>query len=256
MISGFGPGALAILLPLVFLSGLVDAIAGGGGLISLPAYLLAGVPAHFAVATNKISSSMGLVVSTARYVRRGNADWALAIPSAALSVLGAMLGARLNLLVPERVIRILLVALLPVAAFIVLRKRELSPASEIPRTRQFAAVCLLSALIGAYDGFYGPGAGTFLLLGFTGLAGLSVQTSSANMKIANICSNSGALVVYLLSGQALIPLGLVAGIAAVLGQYVGSGFVIRKGVTAVRPVILIVLTLLFLRVVLELTGIL
>ncbi len=256
MIAGCTYGALLILLPLVFLSGFVDAIAGGGGLISLPAYLLAGIPAHLAVATNKISSSMGLAVSTARYIRRGNADWALAIPSAALSVLGAMLGARLNLLVPERVIRVLLVALLPVAAIVVLRRRELSPAEEVPRARQFTAVCVLSVLIGAYDGFYGPGAGTFLLLGFTGLAGLSVQTASANMKIANICSNSGALAVYLLSGQALVPLGLMAGLAAILGQYAGSGLVLRKGVVAVRPVILIVLALLFARVILELAGIL
>lgn len=257
MIFGIAWQTLVVVVPLVFLSGLMDAIAGGGGLISLPAYLIAGVSPHQAVATNKLSSTMGLTVSTGRYLAKGFVDWGLAVPSAILGVLGAALGAKLILLIPESVMRYFLVAVLPIVAVLVLKKRsfediELAP---VPRRRQLIIVSAASLVIGAYDGFYGPGTGTFMLLVLTQFAHLSVQQASGNVKIMNIASNLGSLTVFLLNGRAIVPLGLMAGVAAVAGQYIGSGLVISNGGKIVRPIVLCVLGLLFLRVILELVGV-
>ena len=248
---------LAVIVPLVFLSGLMDAIAGGGGLISLPAYLLAGVPPHQAVATNKLSSSIGTTISTARYIKNGCVDWPLAVPSAVLAILGAAAGARLILFVPESVMRYFLIAVLPLVALLVLKKRDFSAleCEPLPRGRQFAIVSAASLTIGMYDGFYGPGTGTFMLLVLTQMAHLSVRTASGNVKIMNLSSNLGSLAVFLLKGQAILPLGLIAGAAALAGQYIGAGLVLTNGAKVVRPIVLVVLALLFLRVILELAGV-
>ena len=107
---------LLIICPLVFLAGFVDAIAGGGGLISLPAYLLAGLPPHAAIATNKMSSTIGTCASTARYLKNGFVDWQAAVPCMVMAILGANLGARLILLIPQQYIQYLLLGTLPVCS--------------------------------------------------------------------------------------------------------------------------------------------
>ena len=157
-----------IVCPLVFLGGLVDAVAGGGGLIALPAYLIAGVPAHLALA-NKLSSAMGTVVSAFRLWRAGFLNIRKSLPAIVCSLLGSAAGAHLALLVPERVFELILVGLLPIAAFFVLSKRAVMSNDEgiITAREQLVILCIASLICGAYDGFYGPGAGTLMLLAFT-----------------------------------------------------------------------------------------
>lgn len=238
--------------PLVFLAGLVDSIAGGGGLISLPAYLICGVPAHSALATNKLSSCIGTMVSTARYIKRGFVNWKLALPSIVLAIFGSMLGAWLVLLVDERIVQYMLLGCLPVIAFFVLRKKDMEAPEEarkaIPWRRQMAIVLSASLLIGCYDGFYGPGTGTFLLLVYTQLAKLDIRTASGNVKLVNLSSNFGSLIVFLSKGESIVPLGLVAGAFCLLGHYIGAGMVIKNGGKVVKPIILVVMLLLFIKV--------
>ena len=112
-----------IVCPLLFLAGFVDSIAGGGGLISLPAYLLAGLPTHLAIGTNKLSSACGTSLTTIRFIRKGLVRWKLALPGVAAAMLGSSLGSRLSLAADERLIRGLLLAVLPIAAFLVLNPR-------------------------------------------------------------------------------------------------------------------------------------
>lgn len=240
---------LLIVCPLVFLAGLVDSIAGGGGLIALPAYLLTGLPPHTAIATNKLSSAIGTTVSTARLIR--HLDLPLAAVSVICALLGSSLGSRLSLLVSERVIEYMLIPILLVVAYYVLRKKNLGTESEetvIPRSRMYILSAMASLLIGCYDGFYGPGTGTFLLLIFTGLLKLNVLTASANMKAVNLASNIGALAVYLLNGKVLFALGIPAALFSLAGHYVGSGLVVKNGAKIVRPIILVVLGILFCRI--------
>jgi len=114
MASGYSYWLLFIICPLIFLASLIDAVAGGGGLISLPAYLLAGIPPHNAIATNKLSSGIGTCASTARFIKNKCVDWPTAIPSAALAILGSIAGAKLVLAIDEMVVRYIMLAILPV----------------------------------------------------------------------------------------------------------------------------------------------
>ena len=245
------PLSFLIVCPLLFLAGLVDSIGGGGGLISLPAYLLAGLPVHQAIATNKLSSTCGTTLSTVRFLRHGLINLKLALPAAAAAFAGSALGARLSLLVSEEVMKYILFAVLPVAAFFVLNRHLFQDrGGEAVADCRTLIVCVLSALvIGAYDGFYGPGTGTFLIIAFTVFARMSVSAANAQAKVINLTSNITSLAVFLLNGQVVFLLGLAGALCNMAGNYVGSGLALTRGAKIVRPVILAVLLLLFLKII-------
>ena len=217
---------LLIICPLVFLAGFVDAIAGGGGLISLPAYLLAGLPPHQAIATNKMSSTIGTCASTARYLKNGYVDWQAAIPCMVMAILGANFGARLK----------------PIQS-------GEQPESTMPRSRQLILAAAFSLIIGLYDGLYGPGTGTFLLMLYTGLCKMSLERASGTVKLVNLSSNITSFVLFLTTGQVLVTLGLISGGFCLLGHVIGSGMMMKNGSKIVRPVIITVLALLFIKVI-------
>jgi len=239
----------------VFLAGFMDGIAGGGGLISVPAYFLAGLPAHLTLGTNKLSSCIGTAVSAGRFIRGGYVNWKLGIPSVALALVGAHFGTRLQLTVDERYLKWVLLIVLPVVALVVLRQRKLpEEPGRIEAKKQAAIVLGASLLIGTYDGFYGPGTGTFLLLIFCHLGKLDLRTAAGNVKLVNLASNLGALVTSLLSGKVFIALGLIAAVASVAGHYIGSGLAIKDGSKIVRPMVLAVLGILAAKVIWELVA--
>lgn len=240
----------------VFCASFMDAIGGGGGIISLPSYLLAGFPVHFALGTNKLSSCIGTVASTVRYVKNGCVDWLLAVPSIILALFGAHLGTRMQLSVDERYLKLMLLVVLPVIAVVLLKKKDL-PGKRLQINEWLRRVIVwgFSLVVGTYDGFYGPGTGTFLLLAYCYLARLDVRTASGNVKLVNLASNVGALATSLAAGRVLIPLGLLAAVFSTTGQYLGAGLALKNGSKIVRPVILIVLVLLCTKVILELLGI-
>lgn len=248
------PITLLIVCPLVFLAGLVDSIAGGGGLISLTAYLLAGLPAHAALGTNKLSSSIGTVVATARMARAGYIKLKLAIPAAIGAIAGSAIGAKLALLTPDSIFQVLLVFALPFVAFAVLRKRaiEVPENAVISPRKQYVIVAVASVLLGGYDGFYGPGTGTFMLIAFTAAAKLPVKQASGEVKVANLASNVAALVTFFMHGAVWVGLGLVAAVFSIAGNYLGAGMVMKDGTKIVRPIIVVVLGLLFVKVIFDL----
>jgi uncharacterized membrane protein YfcA len=237
----------------VFLASFMDAIAGGGGIISVPTYLLAGVPMHMALGTNKVSSGIGTAVSTARFIKNGYIDWKLGIPSVALALVGSFVGTSIQLMIDEVYLQYLLLIVLPVVAFVVLRQRQFpEERGEIDRRKQCTIVWLASFVVGAYDGFYGPGTGTFLLLIYCNLAKMDVRTAGGNVKLVNLSSNIGAFVTSLRSGQVFLVLGLIGAVTSIAGHYVGSGLAIKNGSKIVRPTVVIVLILLAVKVVYEL----
>ena len=237
----------------VFLAAFVDGIAGGGGIISVPAYLLAGLPPHLTLGTNKLSSCIGTAVSTGRYIKGGFIDWKLGIPAVLLALLGAHVGTRLQLIVDENWLKWMLLIVLPLVAFAVLRdKRRPEEPGEIAPRRQMLIVWAAALLIGCYDGFYGPGTGTFLLLIFCRLGRMDLRTASGNVKLVNLASNIGALVTSLLSGKVFLALGLIAAAVSMLGHFLGSGLAIKDGSKIIRPIILLVLALLAVKIVSEL----
>ena len=174
------PRMFLIICPLLFLAGLVDAIGGGGGLISLPAYLLSGVPMHNAIATNKLSSTCGTTLATVRFIKEGLVNWKLSIPTVIFAVLGSSLGANLSMKVSDSVMETVLFVVLPVVAFIVLNPKLFhdNAEHEVVLDKKLWATAIVSAfLVGVYDGFYGPGTGTFLLIAFCYLAKSSLHIS-------------------------------------------------------------------------------
>ena len=241
-----------IVCPLVFLAGFVDAIGGGGGLISLPAYYLAGVPIHHAIATNKLSSATGTLISTIRIGKSVKIRWKLIAPAVVMALIGSYLGTRLSILTDEKILRQVLLIVLPVVAFFVLRKNSLiSEKTERLEAKKEQLIVWTSALIiGTYDGFYGPGTGTFLLIMFMGLAHLTSMESAAYTKIlsSNVCS----MVTFLLGGHILLLLGLTASVFSIAGHYVGAGMVLKNGTKVIRPIILVVLALLFIKIIFNL----
>lgn len=242
-----------IVCPMVFLASFVDAAAGGGGLISLPAYLLAGVPMHNAIATNKFSSATGTAISTIRLCRNRFVDWGLAFPCVSMALFGSYIGANLALRASDALLRYMLIPVLPVVCFYVLRKKELGEEkAEIARKKQWLICAASSLAVGCYDGFYGPGTGTFLLLLYTGAAKMDVRRASGNMKLANLSSNVMALVVFLFSGKIFLPLGVAASVFSIAGHYMGSGLVMKNGSKVVRPLILVVMVLLFVKILFDL----
>lgn len=241
-----------IVCPLVFLAGLVDSIAGGGGLISLPAYLIAGVPPHMALGTNKLGSSMGTTISTLRFAKNGYIKGKIALCSAVMALAGSALGANLTLLLSENIIRHMMIVVLPIVAFYVLRNKSMGDnelTGTIPERKVFAISLAAAFAIGAYDGFYGPGTGTFLILILTGAARMGIRQASGITKVINLSANVAALVTFILNGKVIFPLGLAAGIFCIAGHYIGSGMVVNNGQKIVRPVVLIVLVILFIKII-------
>ena len=242
-----------IVCPLVFLAGFVDSIAGGGGIISLPAYLLAGIPVHNALATNKLSSLFGAVAATLRFWRNNCVDALFILPSVLAALMGSAMGTRLLLLIDERYLQYILMAVLPITAYYILRKKKSIDIDiqSLSKKQVYSIAAVISFFLGAYDGFYGPGTGTFLILLYTGLAKMDVRTAAGNSKFVNLASNTASFVVFMVNGKVLFTLGLTAALFSIAGSYIGAGLVIKRGSNIVRPIILVVLALLFVKIIYE-----
>ena len=228
-----------LVCPLACLAGFVDAVAGGGGLISLPAYLMAGLPAHVAIGTNKLSSAMGTALSVGKLARRGYVPWKRALVLAVGSLAGSAAGASLALRLDDEAFRRVMLVILPVTAAYLLWGKGVGGGPPPPPP---------ALGVGVYDGFYGPGTGTFLLLLLTAAAHLPLATANGVAKVLNLTTNLTGLSLFWLHGQVLLPLGLAAGACGLVGNWLGTTFFLEKGGRGVKPVMLGVLALFFLRV--------
>lgn len=241
-----------IVCPFLFLAGLIDAIGGGGGLISLPAYLIAGLPPHAAVATNKMSSTCGTALATFRFIKNKLVNFKLAVPSVIAAIIGSTIGANLSLSVSEDIMLYVMVGILPICAFLVLNKKLFHDGGKDEVTlnkRTYITATVTAFIIGMYDGFYGPGTGTFLIIAFTIFAKLSIKTANAQAKVINLTSNITSLVIFLLNGEVILTVGLAAAACNMIGGYIGAGLVMKNGAKIVKPSIIFVLILLTLKVV-------
>ena len=239
----------AIVCPLVFLAGFIDSIAGGGGLISLPAYYLAGLPAPLAAGTNKLSAGVGTIASTFRYIRGGKVLWRVGLLGAAGAIPGSWLGALLLQAIPEAAVRTMVVAAIPMMAAVVLRQRSGISVRRVPVQWDLPMAAAIGFGIGFYDGLVGPGTGTFLIIAFTMLLGMEGVMASGTAKIVNLSSNISALLTLLTTGNVLFALGLPAALCGVVGNWLGAGLTMKKGTRVIRTVLLVVLALLLAKMV-------
>lgn len=240
---------------MVGVAGFVDSIGGGGGLISLPAYVMGGLPVHQAIATNKMSSSLGTSVAAFHYWKSGYMKWQICVPAIACTIIGAYFGSRLNLIIDEKVLSAILIFLLPlIAIYVVFGKKSLQDSQESRYGKKITIlICSITALvIGFYDGFYGPGTGTFLMIVFSGICRLSLNESAGTTKAVNLTSNYISLAVYIYNAQVMYPLGICAGICNMIGCYIGSHTFSKNGSKITRPIILFVLVIFCVKLLYEL----
>lgn len=237
-----------IVCPLVFLGGFVDAVAGGGGLISLPAYMLAGLSPIEAIGTNKFSACCGTAVATWRYSRCGFIHWRHLIVAVILALVGSWLGARLALLVEGEIFKIIMLVIVPIVAAFVLNKRTLMKYRlPFPPMKTDVIVSIIAFFIGCYDGFYGPGTGTFLMLLLVGVAHISLQEAVGTTKVINLATNFASLTVFLAHGVVLFPLAIVAALFGIAGNYLGANHFSKRGVGFVKPLTVVVLAIFFIK---------
>ncbi|WP_434622152.1 TSUP family transporter [Tabrizicola sp. M-4] len=234
---------LALLLILAaFLAGFVDSIAGGGGLISVPALLLAGASPIEALATNKLQGTFGAATATVTYARAGHVDLRGQLGMAVISAIGGGLGALVAHLIPVGVLRVVMpVVLVAVALFFAL-KPGLSDADRVERIRPGVFAVTAVPLIAAYDGFFGPGTGSFFMLAFVMLAGYGVLKATAHTKLLNFASNIGSLAVFIPSGAMWWVVGLCMAAAQVLGAAIGARLAMRVGARLIKPLLVVTST--------------
>lgn len=245
-----------IVFPLVFLAGFIDSIAGGGGLISLPAYYLIGLPPDMAAGTNKMSAFFGTAVATGRYAANRSIPWKEGIWALAGAVPFSFLGAELLKMMDAQLVKIsVLVALPIVAVFVLLNKDALKPRDLIGKKNRLPACFAIGALIGLYDGLVGPGTGTFLQLLFVSVIGMEALMGSGAARLVNLGSNVAALISMALGGRVLYQLAIPAAAFGMLGNYLGSSLAIAKGSKVIRSILILVLALLMLKLLMDVMGI-
>jgi len=241
------PMILLALAGVGLLAGFVDAIAGGGGMIALPALLSAGLPPVAALATNKLQSMFGTSMAAYTYWRGGFVSIKALLPAMALTYAGSLLGAIAVKQINTSLLDIAVpVALIGIAVYFLFAP-NLSDADKAARLSFPRWVPLMGFAIGFYDGIFGPGTGSFLTIGFVMLFGLGMIRASGNTKILNLVSNLAALTIFIPSGDVVWPAGLAMAAGQLIGGYVGARTGIRFGAKIIRPLVVVVSIALALR---------
>jgi uncharacterized protein len=238
---------VAVLSAVAFVAGLVDAIAGGGGLLTFPALLTSGLPAHVALGTNKGQSVFGAAAALARYARAGLVDKEQATRTFPAGFVGALAGAGLVLLVQPGVLRPVVLVLLVGAAVFVAQLRDVAPRARVVGSRARLVALVIAFGIGTYDGFFGPGTGTFLFVAFVSLLGATAERATADAKVVNFASNLASVVIFGLRGVIVWKLALPMAAGQAAGAWVGAHLAVKVGAKLIRAMVLAVVVALVVR---------
>ncbi len=245
---------VVLLVCAAFVAGFVDAIAGGGGLITMPMLLLAGASPIEALATNKLQGSFGAATAVVAYARAGHVKPMQQLGMALMAALAGAAGAVVAHLMPADALRIIMpVVLVAVALFFAL-KPGLSDADRVERIKPAVFAFTAVPLVGAYDGFFGPGAGSFYMLGFVMLAGFGVLKATAHTKMLNFASNIGSLLLFAVGGGVWWGVGLAMAVAQIGGAALGARLAMRVGARLIKPLLVVTSTALALRLLWQVWG--
>lgn len=242
---------LSVLFAAAFIAGLVDAIAGGGGLITVPALLAVGLPPQMALGTNKLQASFGSGSAMFHFIRAGRINLRDCIGGVIWTGIGAGLGAWAVQLLDPGLLRPLIPWLLAAIAIYTLLTPKLGQDDIHTRWSSGPFYLVFGISIGFYDGFLGPGTGSFWAMAFMLVLGYSLVRATAYTKVMNFTSNATALLFFLLAGQVQIVVGLVMGVGQFLGARIGARLVIRKGASFVRPVFITMVLAVLIKLILQ-----
>lgn len=241
-----------LLLAAGFVAGFIDSIAGGGGLITLPALMLAGVPPVTALATNKVQGLFGAGMAAITYARKGHVNLKQQVKPALIAFTASLLGALCVNALPTDLIRWFLPVLLVAIALFFALKPGLDDVDRYQRLTPLVFSLTFVPLVGFYDGLLGPGAGAFYMLAFVSMAGQGILKATAHTKLLNFASNVGGLAGFLLVLSPLWLVGIMMGTAQIAGAYVGASLAARIGSKLIKPLLVIASCAMAIKLVIDL----
>lgn len=229
---------LFIICVLGFLAAAVDAIAGGGGLISLPALLMVGVPPHLALGTNKFAASLASLNSSITFARSGKVHFTLVKWQIPFTFIGAALGVWAVLSVSSEFLNKAVLILILLVGIYTMAHKNLGLENKFQglNANNMVIGCLFALSLGFYDGFFGPGTGSFLIFAFITVFGFDFVAASANSKVLNFTSNFASLLLFAWNGKILFSYGIPMALFMILGSFVGTKLAIQRGAKLVKPI--------------------
>lgn len=248
---------LCFLCPAIFVAMFIDSIAGGGGIITIPAYLITGLPITTTYGTNKVVACIGTAFSAGNYIRKNCVNWIIAVPAVIGALIGSYCGAQLTLHLSQDVLQVVLVVILPVVAIFMIFNRGFGEDSAKEMHSKRTMIILgffIGLVIGCYDGFFGPGTGMFLSLAFVGLERLNLIYATGTTKVVNLASNFAAVVAYVMAGVVDFKIALPCMVCSIAGSLLGSQCAIKKGAKFIKSIMVVAAMLLLVKIIVDFFG--
>jgi len=244
---------IAALCAVGFVAAAVDAIAGGGGIINLPAIMAAGIPAHFALGTNKFASSFGAITSAYTYTKSGKVSIALMKYAVPCTLIGAAIGVQTVLQINQRYLQGAIIVLVLATAIYTILKKDFGSKDNFKGVtkKNSLYVCLIAFSLGFYDGFFGPGTGSFLIFLFIKVLGFDFTIASGNSKVLNFVSNITSLVMFAINGKIYFYVGIPMGLSMIVGARVGSKIAIKNGAKVIKPIFITIALALIVKLLVD-----
>jgi len=229
-----------------FVAGFIDSVAGGAGLVLVPSFILAGLPPQMALGQEKLVSTLGTFSAIFNFFRSKKILWSFVAIGVPVALIGAFIGTKAILYLDENIVGQIIVFMMPLGLlFSFLPKKDSSQKVEITKFKKMVIFPFVAFIIGFYDGFFGPGTGSLLIIALHYIMGLSLVVSSATSKIFNLASNVGSFIAFFIAGKMLFLIGLPMILASIAGNYIGSHMTIKNGDGFIKPVLFGMIFLLF-----------
>lgn len=243
------------ILAVYLVAGIVDSVCGGGGLFTVPALMSIGLPAHMVVGTNQGCLVLGNITAIYKYGKNGKIDYKIAAMALPFSLIGAVLGAKLNLLVPTRYLQLIMIFLLPVMAVFSFIKKDIGQENhpeDVPAKKRYIYAALIGLIISTYHAFYGPASGMFYIAAFCVALKYDMVNANGISKVILLCACSISAITYSLSGNVEWHIVMVASITYIIGNYIGSSIALTRGARFVKPMFYCMLVVLFAKLLIDL----
>lgn len=236
-----------------FVASFIDAVAGGGGLITVPAYLASGIPAHVALGTNKISSSIGTIASALKFATSGKVNWELCKKIIPFSFIGALLGVKTVVLIDSKYLYPIAIVLLLLVLIYTMVNKKMGEENNFLglNSENITAGRVMGVVLGFYDGFFGPGTGSFLIFALIRIFKLDFTNASGNAKILNLTSNLASMFLFIFLGKVNFFYSIPIGIIMIFGATLGAKTAVTKGTKFIKPMFLIVTSIVLIKMIAE-----
>lgn len=242
---------ICVLIVASLVAGYIDAVAGGAGLILIPAFLLTGLPPQLSLGQEKLVSTIGTVAAIKNFIKNNSVIWKVVPAGIVSALIGAYAGARVILYLPEKSLSLIIVALLPIGLLAATFKSRLKIQERLEIKTAFLTVFAVCFIVGFYDGFFGPGTGSLFIIALTLINRFSFLQASATSKIFNFGSNIGAFVAFAMAGQMAFLIGIPMIVAGLIGNHIGSLHAIKTDGAIVKKVLFITVGLMMITLILK-----